>query len=265
MWSGTISFGLVSVPVSLFSALRSRPTHLRMMSRDGEPLRRRYICPEEGKPLDRDEIVRGYETDDGKMILVEDDELEALAPEKANDIGLAAFVDLHEIPDFHFDRPYFLAPSGGSSKAYQLLAHVMQERGKAGIGRFVMRGKEYLVAIVAQNGILMAETLRFADEVRDTDRVPLPDRESPSKEERKRIKSALSSISRKTLKKDDLEDRYAERLQAVIEKKQQADEGTVEVEMQEDEASEEGRVIDLVEIFRERMRQAEEGDESESG
>jgi DNA end-binding protein Ku len=120
-----------------------------------------------------------------------------------------------------------------------------------------MRGKEYLVAIVAEDGILMAETLRFADEVRDTERVPLPERQSPGKEASKRIKSALSSISRKTLKRSDLEDNYAERLQAVIDKKRKADEGTVEVDVSEEEQEEEARVIDLVEIFRERMRQAE--------
>jgi DNA end-binding protein Ku len=258
MWTGTLSFGLVSVPVSLFPAMRSRPTHLRMMSAKGEPLHQLYKCSKDGKPLDRDDLVRGYKAGKGKLIVVKDEELKALAPDKVQDISLREFVRLSDIPDFYFDRPYYLAPSGGSSKAYQLLAHVMEKRQRVGIGIFVMRDKEYLVAIIAEHGILMAETLRFADEVRDTSQISLPERHEVKPAVRRKIKTAVSAASRKTFSVKELEDHYAERLQRLIEKKRKAGVATVHRKPEEEEA-EPGKVIDLVTVFKERMRQAAEG------
>jgi DNA end-binding protein Ku len=174
-WSGTISFGLVSVPVDLHSAVRSQKPALRMLAPDGTPLARRYRCPEHDRDVDGDELVRGYEVEPGEHVVVTDEELEALAPRASRDIDLRKFVPLAQLDPFRFERAYVLAPQGDSVKAYRLLAEVMEREERAGIATFVLRGKQHLVAILARGGVLHAETLRFAGEVRSPESVGLPD------------------------------------------------------------------------------------------
>src|SRR2546429_5926912 len=123
-------------------------------------------------------MVRGFEYEKGKYVIVTDEEVERLAPEQGRDIDLRKFVDLESIPPLYFDRSYFLAPSTGSEKAYKLLAETMAKSDLAGIATFVMRGKEYLVAIFPENGILRAETMRFADELRSPKEVGLPEKKN---------------------------------------------------------------------------------------
>ena len=125
-WSGTISFGLVSVPVDLYPANRSVRASLRMLAPEGTPLSRRYYCPKEEREVSYEEIVRGREVD-GRWIVVTDEELEALEPRKSRDIDLRLFVDRAEIDPVFFDRAYYLAPAGESTKAYRLLAQGLQE------------------------------------------------------------------------------------------------------------------------------------------
>ncbi len=168
-WSGTLTFGLVSVPVELYAGHRAGGFPLRLLAPDGTPVVRRYVCTahRQEREVDRDDIVRGYEIEPGRYVVVEDRELEALAPRRSRDIDLRRFVTVDAIPARHFQRAYFLTPAGDTTKAYRLLAAVMEERGLAGLATFVMRGREYLVAILAGGGILRAETLRFADELRE--------------------------------------------------------------------------------------------------
>ena len=173
-WSGRLSFGLVSIPVDLVPAQRTSHAALRMLDADGTPLARRYYCPSDEAEVDPDHIVRGYELDDGSVVVLSDEELEALAPEKSREIDLQRFVPRDAIDPLFFERSYFLAPREGSGKAYRLLASVMERSRRAGIATFVMRDKEYLVAIFAEGGLLRAETLRFHDEVRSPRDVGLP-------------------------------------------------------------------------------------------
>lgn len=167
-WSGVLSFGLVSIPVDLLPAQRSGGSVLRMLDADGTPLARRFYCPSEQKEIAPEQIVKGYELDNGKVVTVSDEELEALAPKKSREIDLRRFVPLASLDPLYFERAYFLAPSAESGKAYRLLASVMERSGRAGIATFVMRDREYLVAIFAEGGLLRAETLRFAGEVRSS-------------------------------------------------------------------------------------------------
>src|SRR6202008_4167603 len=173
-WSGTLTFGLVSVPVDLYPAVRSRRTALRMLGPGNQPLVRRYFCSVDGKALEPDDIARGYENDDGSFTIVADEELDAPGPRKSRDIDLRRFVAREEIPRQLLERPYVLAPAGESTKAYHLLAETMERTGKAGIATFVMRGKEYLAAIFAEAGSLRAVTMRFAAELRTPSDVGLP-------------------------------------------------------------------------------------------
>jgi DNA end-binding protein Ku len=125
-----------------------------MLGPDGQPLARKYFAEKSGKDLDADDTVRGYELADEKFVFVSDEELERLAPEKTRDIDLKQFVPAGSIPPTYFERGYFLVPAAGSQKAYKLLAGTMEKSELAGIATFVMRGKEYLIAIFSDNGIL---------------------------------------------------------------------------------------------------------------
>jgi len=145
-----------------------------MLGPDGQPLARRYYAEKSGKDLDSDEVLRGYEIKKDKFVVVTDEELERLEPEKTRDINLTQFVPAGSIPPLYFERGYFLTPAAGSQKAYKLLAETMEQSELAGIATFVMRGKEYLVAIFSERGILRAETMRFSDEIRSPADVGLP-------------------------------------------------------------------------------------------
>ena len=145
-----------------------------MLGPDGQPLARKYYAEKTGKDLDADEVVRGFEVTKENFVIVTDEELERLAPEKTRDIDLKQFVPAESIPPIYFERGYFLTPAAGSQKAYKLLAETMDQSGLAGVATFVMRGKEYLVAIFSDKGILRAETMRFADELRSPADVGLP-------------------------------------------------------------------------------------------
>jgi DNA end-binding protein Ku len=255
-WSGTITFGLVSIPVELYPANRSLGVSLRMVSEDGVPLARRYFCPEEDKELDWDEIVRGYEIEDGEFVVVTDEELERLAPEKTRDIDLRRFVAANAIDPIYFDRAYYLTPGGNSTKAYRLLAATMEQTERAGIATFVMRGKEYLVAILAENGIMRAETLRFAADVRTPGDVGLPEPTKPRAATVKSMAAEIAKRAKKSLDEGELEDRSAERLLKLVAKKEKA--GTDVVEAAE-AVEPSGDVIDLMEVLKRSLQGAESG------
>lgn len=250
-WSGTLSFGLVSVPVSLFSATRSSRISLRMVDQDGTPLRRVYLCSSEERPLDADDIVRGYEIDKGEFVVIEDEELEAIAPEKSQEIALERFVDQNQIDPIYFDRAYYLAPGRGGARPYRLLAQVMEDCGRAGIATFVMRGKEYLVAILSERGLLRAETLRFHDELRTPEDVGLPALDEPAADRVAKMKKALQKLQADELDRATLSDRRAERLQALVEDKLKSGSGVVHApEEAEPSTRESAEIIDLMQVLK---------------
>lgn len=259
-WSGTISFGLVSIPVDLFSASRSGRVSLRMLSPDGTPLSRRYYDPETDREVPRDHIVRGYEVEDGEFVVVSDEELEALEPEKTRDIDLRRFVPRDQIDPRYFERAYFLTPAGNSTKAYRLLAATMERTSRAGIATFVMRTKEYLVAILAENGILRAETLRFHDEIRGPDQIGLPDPPKLKPARVREVESAVEKRTRKALDESELEDHYADRLLALVEKKRRKGVDVLTAPAAHAEADGESDVIDLMEV----LKRSLQGPETES-
>jgi len=218
-----------------------------MLSRDGIPLSRRYYSAESGKDLDDNEMVRGYEIEKGKYVVVTDEELERLDPEKSRDIDLRRFVNKDEIQPIYFEHAYFLAPAGGSVKAYQLLAETMERSGRAGIATFVMRGKEYLVAILAENRILRAETLRFSDEVRSPQQMDLPKRGRVSKSAVKRFEKVIQTRSKKEVSRDELRDERTERLMKLVARKQSREKDIVEAEAAERKPA---KVVDLMEVLK---------------
>lgn len=253
-WSGTITFGLVSIPVALYAANRPQGVRLRMVSPAGTPLQRRYFTSRTDQELDADDIVRGYEVEKGTFVLVDDDELERLAPERTRDIDLRQFVKLDEVDPMYFERAYYLTPAGGSNKAYRLLAKVMEETGRAGIATFVLRAKEYLVAIIAENGILRAETLRFADELRTPADIGLPEPAKPSAAQVTRIGREIGKRVAKSLDTRELADHANERLVKLARQKLRAGDDVVQLDEEETGEPSAGRpVIDLMEILKQRM------------
>lgn len=254
-WSGTIAFGLISLPVSLFPANRGKSLSLKMVDADGTPLARRYFCEKEGKALTRDDIVRGYKVDEETYVVVEDEELESLAPEKSREIDLRRFVSLDAIDPMYFERAYFLTPDEGATKAYRLLAKSMEDEKRAGIATFVMRGKEYLCAIVAEKGILRAETLRFHDEVRTPEDVGLPERKKVSKDAVQQMQKAMRALAAKGFDRDELADAQARRLLALAKKKLKSGKDVVRApEEVAEEAAAESNVVDLMQVLKERLQ-----------
>ncbi len=253
-WSGVIAFGLVSLPVSLFPANRARALSLKMVDADGTPLKRRYFCEKEQKALSSEEIVRGYEVDKDAYVVVEDKELQDLAPEKSQEIDLKRFVSLAEVNPVYFERAYFLVPDEGATKAYRLLAKSMEDERRAGIATFVMRGREYLVAIMAERGILRAETLRFHDEIRSPADIGLPERRHAAKDSVKHMQAAMRARAAKSLDRDELSDHYVRAVLARVEKKLASGKDVLKApEDAPEEYDEESNVIDLMQVLKERL------------
>jgi DNA end-binding protein Ku len=248
-WSGTITFGLVTVPVALYAATRPRAVSMKMIGPDEAPVRRRYVCSKDGKPLDPDDIVRGYEIEKGKFVVVTDDELEAIEPRKTREIDLQLFVDRDQIDPMYYERAYFLVPSGGTNKAYRLLAEVMEKRNQAGIATFVMRAKEYLVAIISENGILRAETLRFDDELRKPDDVGLPDVPKIPAADVRKFEAQITKHAGKLNVREFLDD-YSERLEKLVARKEKKQQDIVRApETRSDDEEGGGEVVDLLAVL----------------
>jgi len=252
-WSGTITFGLVSIPVELVAAVGSRRKSMKLVDEQGHPLGRRYWCPKDDKVLDNDELVRGYETESGKMVVITDEEFAAAAPEKSRDIELKRFVPLDAIPPFFFERPYFLAPDERAGKAYALLAQTMARSGKAGIGSFVMRGHEYLVAILADNGILRADVLRYADELRTPATIGLPKPRKADAGLVRALAKEIDALGKPALDPAEMEDLEAESLRKLAQQKAKSGKGVIaieDLESPDDESGGSAEVIDLMEVLR---------------
>ncbi len=252
-WSGIIAFGLVSLPVSLFPA-HSGKLALKMVDANGNLLKREFYCEHDNRALERDDIVRSYEIEKYHYVVVEDEELEALEPKRSREIDLKRFVPLSSINPVYFERAYYLVPDGDTTKAYRLLAKSMEDEQRAGIATFVMHGKDYLVAIIAEGGILRAETLRFHDEVRTPDQVGLPARQPANKKLVERMRAAIRKSTHKQFDSELLSDQQTKTLMQRIEKKLKSGTDVLKAP-EEPEAAEAGsNVIDLMQVLKERLQ-----------
>ena len=201
MWSGAISFGLVNVPIKLYSAVSRKTVRFHQLnSETGNRIQQKRVDPETGDEVAYESIVKGFELTRDRYVIIEPGELEALDPEKSRSIDIEDFVDLADIDPVYYDHPYYLVPDKGASKAYGLLLHAMEEADKVAIARVVLRSKEQLVAIrPAQDGtVLMMETMIFADEVvsrEDLDGLPEQDELKVSDREVAMAQQLIESLS----------------------------------------------------------------------
>ena len=224
LWSGSLSFGLVNVPVQLVSAARDVDYHFHQLHRtDNVPVEQRRICSRENVEVWWEDVAHGYQLN-GKQVILTDEELDSVEPRKTRTIDVEAFVDLAQIDPIYLDHPYFLTPVGeteGTLRAYRLLAEVMGRRHRVALGRFVMRTKEHLVAVRAREGALALSTMRFHDEVRDPAPIPTGGRK-PTKQALDNAVAIIEELST-DWNPEDYEDCYRERLERVIDSKRKGE------------------------------------------
>jgi DNA end-binding protein Ku len=241
IWTGSISFGLVTVPVRLVSATRSRDVRFNQLEAEtGARIRYRRVSDKTGEEVANDQIVKGYELENGHYVVLDTDELAALKPTASRQIEIEDFVDLSEIDPVYFEQPYYLVPDKDAAKAYRLLSRVMEDEGKVAVGRFVLRSKEALVAIRPIDGMLCLETMRYADEVLAPDRELVDEQPEPSEKELDMARQLVSSLAGE-FDPEKYHDEYREEVLALIDRKA-AGEEIVAPEAAEEPA----KVLDLM-------------------
>jgi len=194
MWSGTISFSLVAIPVQLVKAVKPGRISFRTLhSKDYSPLARRMFCPKQEKIVPPDEIVRGYEIGPDRYIPITDEELESVSPERSRTIEIVEFIDMKEVDPIYYDHPYYLVPLKGGEKAYRLLAEVLRRTNRAGLARFVLAEREYLVAVKSTEGALTLITLHYSEEVLTADGIA-PKEGKVAAKEIKRMEKSIKSM-----------------------------------------------------------------------
>ena len=230
IWSGAISFGLVNVPVKLYSAVSKKTVRFHQLRDEtGVRISQKRVDSSTGEEVAYDNIVKGYELSPDSYVVITPEELESLDPEKTRSIDISDFVLLEQIDPIYFDHPYYLAPAQGGTKAYELLRQAMEGAGKVAIGKVVIRSKESLVAIRANGPVLTMETMLFADEVVDPtslDEIPVEDGKA-TKQELAMAQQLIDSLSG-DFEPEKYQDEYRERVLDLIERKAQGEEIAVQ-------------------------------------
>jgi DNA end-binding protein Ku len=227
IWSGSISFGLLNVPVKLYSAVSKKSVSFReLREADGSRVRHRRVAEADGEEVSYDEIVKGYEIAPEQYVVITKSELEELDPKKTRAIEIQDFVDLDQIDPIYFDHPYYLGPDKGAEKAYSLLVEAMAASNKVAIARFVLRNKENLAALRPMDGVMTMATMRFADEVVAPAEIAETiegDAGKASKKELEMAKALIGSLAA-DFDADQYRDEYREELLALIERKAKGEE-----------------------------------------
>jgi DNA end-binding protein Ku len=249
IWSGTISFGLVSVAVRMFSATESKELRFHFLDKhDLQPIGYEKVRRDTGKPVDPDDIVRGFEVAKGQYVTLEDEDLDRLDIELTKTIDILDFVDLDEIDPIYFRKAYYLAPQDGAEKPYRLLVRALDETAKVGIAKVVIRNKQHLAALRAWSGTLVLETMYYADEVRQPEKVDGKAR--LQKPEVEMAKSLVENLS-EPFKPEKYDDTYRKELLDLLRAKAKGK------PLPEPEAEEEGEVVDLLAALRESVERTQ--------
>jgi DNA end-binding protein Ku len=256
IWSGTISFGLVSVPVRMFSATESKELRFHFLDKkDLQPIGYEKVRRDTGKQVDPDDIVRGFEVTKGQYVTLEDEDLDRVDIELTKTIDICDFVDLEEIDPIYFRKAYYLAPQDGAEKPYRLLVRALDETSKVGIAKVVIRNKQHLAALRAWNGTLVLETMYYADEVRQPEKVDGKAR--LQKPEVEMAKSLVENLS-EPFKPEKYDDTYRKELLDLLRAKAKGK------PLPEPEAAEEGEVVDLMAALRESVERTQKKSGSRS-
>ncbi|HKZ06238.1 MAG TPA: Ku protein [Methylomirabilota bacterium] len=244
--SGTISLGLVAIPVRLYPAAVPRRVSFHFLhAKCGSRVRTQWFCPVCERVVTRDELVRGYEMAKGRFVRMTDEELDALAGKASKEIELSAFVPLESVDPVYLDEAYYLGADRGAGRPYRLLESVLTESGRAGVARFVYRGKESLVLIrAAKGGPMLLHTMYFGDEIRDAGAIPRGEAAAVKPAELKLARRLVDELARPRFEPSKYEDEYRERVLKAIRRK-----ATGKAAPAPEPSAPRGKVIDLMDAL----------------
>lgn len=254
IWKGGISFGLVNIPIALYPATRREELKFRLLRKgDLSPVNYKRVAEKDGKEVPWDEIVKGYEYEKGKYVVVRDEDFQRVDLEATQTVDIQDFVDQEEIDPMFFYKPYYLEPQKGGEKAYALLRDALKDTNKVGIAKVVIKTRQYLAGVKPEDDVLALELMHFADELANPEKLRVPKKTEVGKREMNMAKSLIDSMSSKwnpAKYKDD----YRKALMEVIEEKVEA--GGKEIEEKPKKAPKPTKVIDLVSVLQKSLEQS---------
>ncbi len=257
IWKGNISFGLVNIPIALYPATRREELKFRLLrSGDLSPVNYKRVAEKDGKEVPWNQIVKGYEYEKGKFVVLDEKDFQRVDLEATQTVDIQDFVDLDEIDPMYFYKPYYLEPQKGGDKAYVLLRDVLASTGKVGIAKVIIKTRQYLAGVKALKHALVLELMHFAEELADSEKLSVPKKMEPGKREIDMAKALLQSMTSEWDPKK-YKDDYRDALLDVIEEKVEA--GGKKIEEKPKEKKPSTKVIDLVEVLKQSLANAEGG------
>jgi DNA end-binding protein Ku len=255
IWKGSISFGLVNIPIALYPATRREELTFRLLRKsDLSPVNYKRVAEKDGKEVPWDQVVKGYEYEKGKYVVLKDDDFQRVDLEATQTVDIQDFVDQEEIDPMFFYKPYYLEPQKGGDKAYALLRDALKDTNKVGVAKVVIKTRQYLAGVKPEDGVLVLvlELMHFADELADPDTLHLPKKMEVGKREMNMARSLIDSMTSKW-EPEKYKDDYREALMEVIEEKVEA--GGKEIEEKPRKAPKPTKVIDLVSVLQKSLTQ----------
>ena len=253
IWKGSISFGLVNIPIALYPATRREELKFRLLRKsDLSPVNYKRVAEKDGIEVPWDQIVKGYEYGKAKYVVLRDEDFQRVDLEATQTVDIQDFVDQQEIDPMYFYKPYYLEPQKGGDKAYALLRDALKETHKVGIAKVVIKTRQYLAEVKPEDGALVLELMHFADELADPEKLHVPRRMEAGKREMNMAKSLIGSMTSKW-QPEKYKDDYREALMEVIEEKVEA--GGKEIEEKPRKAPKPTKVIDLVSVLQKSLEE----------
>lgn len=253
IWKGSISFGLVNIPIALYPATRREELKFRLLRRtDLSLVNYKRVAEKDGREVPWDQIVKGYEYEKGKYVVLKDEDFQRVDVEATQTVDIQDFVELDEIDPIFFYKPYYLEPQKGGDKAYALLRDALKDSKKVGIAKVVIKTREYLAGVKPEDGALVLELMHFADELADTSKLHIPKKVEVGKREMNMATALIGSMTTKW-NPGKYHDDYREALMEVIEEKVEA--GGKEIEEKPRKAPKPTKVIDLVSVLQKSLEQ----------
>ena len=253
IWKGSISFGLVNIPIALYPATRREEFKFRLLRKtDLSPVNYKRVAEKDGKEVPWDQIVKGYEYEKGKFVVFKDEDFQRVDVEATQTVDIQDFVELDEIDPIFFYKPYYLEPQKGGDKAYALLRDALKDSKRVGVAKVVIKTREYLAGVKPEDGALVLELMHFADELADTTKLHIPKKVEIGEREITMAKSLIDSMSSKW-NPEKYKDDYREALMEVIEEKVES--GGKEIEEKPKKAPKPTKVIDLVSVLQKSLEE----------
>lgn len=257
IWKGSISFGLVNIPIALYPATRKEELKFRLLrKKDLSPVNYKRVAAKDGREVPWDEIVKGYEYEKGKFVVLSDKDFQRVDLEATQTVDIQDFVDLDEIDPMYFYKPYYLEPQKGGDKAYTLLREALSDGKKVGIAKVVIKTRQYLAGVKALKDALVLELMHFAEELADAGKLNVPKKTTVGKREKDMAEALVKSMSSKW-DPEKYKDDYREALMEVIEEKVES--GGEEIEEKPKEKKTPTKVIDLVAVLQESLKAQDKG------